>query len=266
MQYLSEDFAKHLPEGDLFETLQSMQGEVYREVKGRKTLQFTLGGKSFFVKNHLGVGWGEILKNLVLLRLPILGAENEWRAIDKLKSLGLATMTSVAYGSRGWNPARRQSFIVTEDLLDTISLEDYCKEWQQSPPEFSLKQRLLSKIAKCSRTLHNGGVCHRDYYLCHFLMPKNESESTTGQAPELYMIDLHRALIKNPLATRWIVKDISGLLYSAMDIGLTQRDYYRFIRLYDGLSLREALTKNAMFWNSVSKRANAMHKKLGPVK
>ena len=52
MQYLSEDFAKHLPEGDLFETLQSMQGEVYREVKGRKTLQFTLGGKSFFVKNQ----------------------------------------------------------------------------------------------------------------------------------------------------------------------------------------------------------------------
>lgn len=266
MHSLNEDFARHLPEGDPFQVLQTMEGKVYREVKGRKTLQFSLGENSYFVKNHLGVGWGEILKNLVLFRLPILGAQNEWRAIVKLKSLGLATMTTVAYGSRGWNPASRQSFIVTEDLNNTISLEDYCKTWLKSPPSFLTKQKLLSKIAKCSRVLHRGGVCHRDYYLCHFLMPTDEIDNNEGQEPELHIIDLHRALIKNPLAKRWIVKDISGLLYSAMDIGLTQRDYFRFIKLYDDTSLRDALTKNAEFWRSVSSRANTMHKKLGPVK
>ena len=94
MHYLSEDFAKDLPKGDSFHNLQTMEGKVYRDVQGRKTLQFALGGKSYFIKNHFGVGWKEIFKNLVQLRLPILGAENEWRAISKLKSLGLATMTS----------------------------------------------------------------------------------------------------------------------------------------------------------------------------
>lgn len=266
MHKLNEDFAKHLPEGDPFACLQSMEGKVYREVKGRKTLQFRLGAKSYFVKNHLGVGWSEILKNLVQLRLPILGAQNEWRAIEKLESLGLATMTTVAYGSRGWNPASRQSFIVTEDLCNTVSLEDYCRDWRQSPPEFSLKQKLLRKIAESSRVLHGGGVCHRDYYLCHFLMPIDAGNLDSDQPFNLYIIDLHRALIKSSLPKRWIIKDISGLFYSAMDIGLTQRDYFRFIRLYDDTSLRDALGKNAGFWNSVHKRASAMHKKLGPVK
>lgn len=260
MHYLSEDFAKQLPDGDPFRQLQAMEGKVYREVKGRKTLQFSLGSNSYFVKNHLGVGWAEIFKNLLQLRLPILGAQNEWRAIEKLKSLGLRTMTSVGYGSRGWNPARRQSFIVTEDLVDTISLEDYCKPWRDKPPSFALKRRLICELAGFSRAMHRGGVCHRDYYLCHFLLPKGELDGEL----ELYVIDLHRALIKDSLATRWVVKDISGLLYSAMDIGLTQRDLYRFMMHYDNSSLREALGSNSGFWNRVQRRGRAMYKKLGP--
>jgi len=265
MHYLNEDFAKDLPKGDSFQNLQAIQGKVYRDVQGRKTQQFALGGKSYFIKNHFGVGWKEIFKNLVQLRLPILGAENEWRAISKLKSLGLATMTSMAYDSRGWNPARRQSLIVTEDLADTISLEDYCKEWQQNPPGFVLKQKLLKELASISRTLHRGGVCHRDFYLCHFLMPEHSLDVASEQVFKLYIIDLHRALIKNSLTMRWIVKDVSGLLYSAMDIGLTQRDFFRFIKTYDDKNLRDALANNGAFWSAVQKRALSMHKKLGPV-
>ncbi|GJM11709.1 MAG: lipopolysaccharide core heptose(I) kinase [Pseudohongiella sp.] len=265
MQYLNEDFATSLPDGDAFKILQAIDGKVFREIQGRKTLQFELAGKSYFIKNHSGVGWREILKNIVQLRMPILGAENEWKAITKLRALGLATMTSVAYDSRGLNPARRQSLIVTEDLVNTLSLEDYCKAWQQKPPNFLLKKKLLSKLAHISRTLHQGGVCHRDFYLCHFLLPKDSLDTDPEQDFELFLIDLHRALIKQPLGRRWIVKDISGLLYSAMDIGLTQRDYYRFMKIYDDTSLREALQHNAGFWHSVHSRAQAMHKKLGPV-
>lgn len=260
MHYLQEDFAQQLPEGDPFRHLQTMEGKVYREVKGRKTLQFTLGANSYFVKNHLGVGWAEIFKNLLQLRLPILGAQNEWLAIEKLKSLGLSTMTSVGYGSRGWNPASRQSFIVTEDLANTISLEDYCKPWRQNPPSIALKKKLISRLASFSRTLHRGGVCHRDYYLCHFLLSEDSLEGEI----ELFVIDLHRALIKDSLATRWKVKDISGLYYSAMDRGLTQRDLYRFIKSYDDTSLRDALSRNGSFWNAVRRRAHSMYQKLGP--
>ena len=96
-------------------------------------------------------------------------------------------------------------------------------------------------------------------------MPKECFDVASNQAFELFIIDLHRALIKNPLGLRWIVKDVSGLLYSAMDIGLTQRDFYRFIKIYDDTSLRDALATNGAFWSAVQTRGLSMHKKLGQV-
>lgn len=266
MLYLNEEFTNIFRGADPFEKLQSMEGKIYREVKGRKTLQFNLNGRSYFVKMHFGVGWGEVFKNLLQLRLPILGAKNEWRAIAKLHALNVATMNSVAYGSRGWNPAKRQSFIVTEDLSQTVSLEEYCAHWQQAKPKFQEKKQLIEKLAQIARTLHEGGVCHRDFYLCHFLY--HRQGGTTGINVngdlKLSLIDLHRALIKKNLSRRWKRKDIAGLYFSAMDTGLTQRDLFRFIKHYNGMSLRRCLTEKVGFWNAVESRAQSMYTKLGP--
>lgn len=265
MLYLNEDFKRIFQGTDPFDRLCLMDGKIYREVKGRKTLQFTLEGRSYFVKLHHGVGWREAIKNLLQLRLPILGAENEWRAIARLQELGVDTMKSVAYGSRGWNPINRQSFIVTEDLSPTTSLEDHCLHWNQAKPGFSEKRLLIKKLAYISRTLHEGGVCHRDFYLCHFLLhPEAGTGGTVGdEEPKLSLIDLHRALIKRNLSRRWKLKDISGLYFSAMDTGLTRRDLLRFMKHYDGMDLRRCLTERSNFWSAVDKRARSMYKKLG---
>lgn len=259
--YLSEEFERSWKGADPFQQLQQVDGKIYREVKGRKTQQFSLNGKSYFVKLHMGVGWIEIVKNLLQLRSPVLGAGNEWRAIDKLHELGVDTMKTVAYGQRGWNPARRQSFIVTEELTDTVSLEDFCKNWPTAPPTFIQKRRLIEKIAQISRVLHSNGVCHRDFYLCHFLLHHREAFAVT--VPRLSLIDLHRALIKNKLAIRWVIKDIAGLYYSAMNIGLTRQDLFRFIKYYDDSTLRQSLIQRRKFWIAVRERAMQMHEKLG---
>ena len=260
MLYLNEDFAKNFQGADPFKMLQAMEGNIYRQVKGRKTFQFSLNGKSYFVKLHSGVGWAEILKNLFQLKFPVLGAKNEWQAIQKLKELNIATLNTVAYGSRGWNPATRESFIITEELSNTISLEDYCRNWQQHPPPAILRRQLITSIASISRTLHSNGTCHRDYYLCHFLYHQQQPNP-----PRLSLIDLHRAMVTKSLAKRWIVKDIAGLYYSAMDIGLTRKDLLRFIRAYSGQNCRLSLSRDREFWQQVEKRAQQMLKKLGPV-
>ncbi len=98
MFYLNEEFTQNFAGADPFKMLQAMEGNIYRQVPGRKTFQFSLNGKSYFVKLHSGVGWGEISKNLLQLRLPILGAGNEWRAIHKLHELDVATLNAVAFG------------------------------------------------------------------------------------------------------------------------------------------------------------------------
>lgn len=262
--HMNDAFARHWQGKDPFAELAALDGKVYRQLAGRKTFQFDLAGRSYFAKLHFGIGWREIFKNLVLLRLPIVGARNEWRAIGRLQELGIGTMTAVAYGEEGFNPAARKSFIVTEALQDTISLEDFCLRWQQHAPDPVLKRRMITQLAQISRTLHGNGICHRDYYLCHFLLHL-ENGLPRGDL-RMSLIDLHRALIRRNLGRRWIVKDLAGLYYSALHIGLTNNDLLRFIRCYEQHDLRTALTRNWSFWNEVNKRAVAMYNKRGPAR
>ena len=63
------------------------------------------------------------------------------------------------------------------------------------------------------------------------------------------MIDLHRALIREQLPKRWVIKDIAGLYYSAMGIGLTSRDIQRFIWQYSKLNKNFTVRENGEFWN-----------------
>ncbi len=58
---------------------------------------------------------------------------------------------------------------------------------------------------------------------------------------------------------RWAVKDIAGLYYSSKEIGLTQRDLYRFMKLYRGKSLREILRTEMPFWRKVVSRGNKLY-------
>ena len=110
---ISPEVAKAFGEGDVFASIMALQGEVFRDVSGRRTLRFQLLGKSYFAKLHYGVGWREIFKNLVTLRLPIISAATEWNAIHRLNEIGIPTTPAVAYGCQGSNPATLRSFVIT---------------------------------------------------------------------------------------------------------------------------------------------------------
>ena len=238
-----------------FNRAQQQHGEIFREKEGRRTVRFALNGKHYFLKLHEGVGWGEILKNLLQFRLPVIGATNEWLAIKKLHRLGLPTMTAVGYGRRGFNPAKQLSFLITDELTDTLSLEDLCATWPQRPPDFNLKQALIRQVAEIARTLHENGVNHRDFYLCHFRADLSMGrENLNPENLRLYVIDLHRAQIRKKTPLRWVVKDLGGVYFSALNIGLTSRDLLRFMAFYRRKNLRE-LKADSRFWLKVERRA-----------
>ena len=261
MLYLNEEFRKLFLGSDPYKVLTELKGNVYRQVKTRKTFQFEYNGKSYFAKLHTGVGWLEIFKNLIQFKRPVLGARNEWVALNLLKKIPINTMTVVAYGEQGWNPAKLKSFIITEDLAQTITLEDYCLDWLKSNPSVFVRRVLIRRVAIIASLLHSNGICHRDLYLCHFLLHKKE-----GDLPKLSLIDLHRALIRSKLPTRWILKDIAGLYYSAMNIGLSRRDLLYFIRQYSILNKEFTFRGNKTFWMLVEVKALKMYKKLGPAR
>jgi len=255
---LSKPFAQQWKNKDPFVEAEKLQGEIFRALEARKTLRFSLLGKSYFIKIHRGVGWFEIIENLVRLRLPVLGAANEYLAIKKLEQLNIDTMKIAGYGIKGSNPARQQSFIITEDLVNTISLEDFCRDWKKQTPDFALKYNLISKLVHISRTLHQNGVNHRDYYICHFLLEVSNDSNPDPENLKISLIDLHRAQLRQQTPERWIAKDIASLYFSAMDIGLTRRDFYRFMKLYNNCSLRDCLTQHANFWNRVESQGHKL--------
>ncbi|OLU34524.1 lipopolysaccharide core heptose(I) kinase RfaP [Pseudomonas sp. PA27(2017)] len=244
---LAEPFKSLWDGKDAFEAVEGLQGQVYRELEARRTLRTEVNGKGYFVKIHRGVGWGEIVKNLVTARLPVLGAGQEWKAIQRLNDAGVSTMTAVAYGERGSNPAQQHSFIVTEELAPTVDLEQLTLTWIEQPPSPIVKRALLRRVAQMTGRMHAAGVNHRDCYICHFLL--HTDKPFDADDFRLSVIDLHRAQVRNAVPKRWRDKDLAGLYFSALNIGLTKRDLLRFIKVYFGVvdsrPLRQVLQDEA---------------------
>jgi heptose I phosphotransferase len=251
--WLDAVFTRAWQDQDAFAAARAISGEVFRELEQRQTLAFTLGGQRYFIKRHQGARAGEIVKNLLSLRLPVVSASNEFVALQAMQALGLQVPLPAAYGRRGWLPAQLESFLVTQDVGAHESLEDHCRGWATSAPQFAHKQALLLKVADIARRMHGAGISHRDFYLCHFLRRQRDGE--------LVVIDLHRALVKSRLGQRWIIKDLAGLWFSAMDAGLTQRDLWRFVRAYRQAALRSILHCEARFWRAVQQRALKLYRK-----
>lgn len=248
--WLREDFRCFWQGQDAFAAAFTVRGDSVRALEQRQTLAFELGGQRYFIKRHRGARWAEIFKNLVQGRLPVISARNEYRALCALDQLGVRVPVPAAYGRRGWLPHMLASFLVTEDVGPHQSLEDLCRDWRTQPPVFALKRDLIRRVATIARTLHGNGICHRDFYLCHFL------RTSDGK---LTLIDLHRALVKRHLPQRWIIKDLAGLYFSALDCGLTRRDLLRFMREYHHGALRQTLQRDAVFWRRVLHRAQRIH-------
>ena len=141
-------------------------------------------------------------------------------------------MTLVGYGERGSNPARKQSFVITEALEETESLEDFCAAWEQNPPVtragIRLKRELIKRVARVSRLMHTHCINHRDYYICHFLLD--------------------------------VSADVLTVLYfSSMRIGLTRRDLFRFMKVYRDTTLRATLREDGRFWSRCRLRACSLY-------
>lgn len=250
--YLHPDLANYFSTSQpLFDQLMALRGESFRHVKGRLTQRVQLGENTYFIKQHTGVGWKEIIKNLVQGKLPVLSAKNEWLAIAKLQSIGVAVPNIIAYGLRGKNPAKQQSFVLMQDLTPTISLEHLCADWKITPPTFAFKRKLIAEVARIARLVHQNGINHRDFYICHFLLDLAQKDKI-----QLYLIDLHRAQLRRTTPMRWIIKDLAGLYFSSKDIGLTQRDLLYFMKIYNEKPLRE-LSKH--FWQKVKVRGEQLY-------
>jgi len=256
---LTEPFRSLWAGKDAFAEVERLSGKLYRDMPGRRTLRVEIEGEAYFVKIHHGVGWREIFKNLLQGRLPVLGAGQEWRALKQLALAGVPSMTALAFGEQGWNPARRRSFIITREIADAEDLEVYSQNWPKSPPAFREKRALIREVAGMVRRMHQAGVNHRDCYICHFLRQERAaSVSAQDSSARLFLIDLHRAQVRSAVPRRWRDKDLAALYFSALEIGLYRSDLFYFLRVYFARPLGEIIRGEAELLSWLTREAERL--------
>ena len=254
--FLRDDIAAVWIETDPLEKAFALQGDVYRDVAGRKTMRVEIAGRYYFVKLHYGVGWREVLKNWLVFKRPVIGAENEYLVCRDLLGLGIAAPVPAAFAQSAGAIAARRSFVLCDELKGYTSLEDITDGWIDQPADSRTRQRLLYAVARFAQRFHEAGFVHRDFYICHLLA---HDESLARGEVALAVLDLHRARRFTELPDRWRKRDMAALLFSSMDLGFSRRDWLRFLRIYRGQPLRQTFAEEGDFWQGVLVRAEKLY-------
>jgi heptose I phosphotransferase len=179
--------------------------------------------RTLYLKRHQRPGLWELVKPLLRLRRPIVGARNEWEAILRFHCVGIATMVPVAIGEAGG-----RSFLMTQGIERCTKLTAWFKAHPHALHNGELRslRQIVAGVADVARTMHVAGLHHQDFYLTHLMVPER------GPTGPIHVLDLGRVRYQPPLAKRWIVKDLAQLNYSAS--ALSASDRLRFLSRYLG--------------------------------
>lgn len=236
---------------------ENLKGEIYREYGKRTTKNFQFAQKSYFLKFHGPIGWFEIFKNLLQFKVPVVGALREFEALSHLKKHKIDSLEVQGFGNKGLNPANSSSFLITEELYGTISLEDFFLQDRHKELLPTQRRKLIKHVAKLIRKMHLSGLNHRDLYLCHLHI----KEDVDFNDIKVYLIDLHRAQIRSNVPERWLVKDLGGFFHSILQFGLSEKDFYRFMTAYFECSLSELFQNRSKLIKKILNRCFSMYMK-----
>ncbi len=196
-------------------------------------------------------------------RPPVLGQLRNWlshhkrssfagierETIGRLGAAGVNTPRVVACGEQWGTFFEHRSFLMTEEVKDSRSLEAQspaCFDGPLTPGKRQARRDFIRRLASFTRRFHETGYRHRDLYLSHVFC------STDG---EFCLIDLARA--SRPfLRRRFQVKDIAQLHYSAPAESFTRADRLRFYLAYVGR--RRLLPQDKAFIRKVIRKAYRM--------
>jgi Lipopolysaccharide kinase (Kdo/WaaP) family len=151
--------------------------------------------------------------------------------------LGIPVPAVVAAGDLLGPWGRLQSFLAVEELTGMLALHQAIPlaARQLTPPAFRRwKAGLAAETARLVLKLHTRAGFHKDLYLCHFYIPRQDTLRIPDWAGRLHLIDLQR-LRRHPLIWPWwLVKDLAQLLYSTDLDCIDARDRLAFWRAYLG--------------------------------
>ncbi len=205
--------------------LWNLQSESVKNIrKERGTDRVWLVGQSgekieTFIKRYQPVSFREWLKNAFSLKFTHFDAWHEWESIIAFHRNGLSTAVPLAVGRNhdGTN------CILTLGITGYTRASDLFEKF--GGDEIERKEYLIDKLAVYAGTMHKAGMAHQDFYLVHFFIREQDKDA-------VYLIDLQRVILQQPLRERWIVKDLGQLLFSARNV-VTDNEIQCFREKYE---------------------------------
>lgn len=151
----------------------------------------------------------------------------EREAIEDLAAAGVGVPRVAAFGEEWGILFERRSFLTTEEIRDSQSLERRLPECFTGPATSTAlhaRRDFIHRLAEFIRRFHATGRRHRDLYLCHIFC---------SDAGEFRLIDLAR--VSRPLLQRrFRIKDLAQLHYSSPARRFSRTDRMRFYLTYAG--------------------------------
>lgn len=233
------------------------------EKQGRSTCRWIMEQNarrlSVYLKRHYKLPW---LHGLLATLWPAGAWSPGMRERQNLLAAaghGLPVPKVVAAGEWIGPRGRLQSFLAIEELVGMLPLHQAIPlaKVRLDPADFChWKQGLAAEMARLARLLHDRRTYHKDFYLCHFYIARDD----TARRPavwrdRVFIIDLHRLRRHRWTWPIWLLKDLGGLLYSSHVDGVTPRDRLRFWRAY-WPSQGRAWRERAWAWCVALKGAN----------
>jgi hypothetical protein len=197
-----------------------------------------------FLKRYQDVPKSRQLKNWLIRRKRISTMSCDLQPAENLKSFGINTPKTIAFGREWKGLFEKRSFIITEKIPGSASLEE------KLPDGFSRQRKnFIESLAAFVQKFHKTGYRHRDLYLCHiFCNPQGQ----------FTLIDLNRVFKPLFFSQKYRLKDLAQLYYSAPGKIFTKADRLRFFLAY--LQKNKLSKRDKILIKKIKSKAQGMAK------
>ncbi|MGB8226576.1 MAG: lipopolysaccharide kinase InaA family protein [Sedimentisphaerales bacterium] len=199
---------------------------------------------TLFLKRYQNIPKSVQLKNWLTRGKIISTMTCDLQPAENLRNLGINTPAVVAFGREWGGLFEKRSFIITEKIPDSTSLEE------KLPDSFYRdRKKFIESLAAFVRKFHDAGFRHRDLYLCHIFC------NSQGQ---FTLIDLNRVFKPLFFSQKYLIKDLAQLYYSAPGKIFTETDRRCFFLNY--LRKDELSKKDKIVIKKIKSKAQRMAK------
>jgi len=242
--FAGADWPEHILDVAVTDDFHAKQGRS----TGRWIMTRDGGRLSVYLKRHYRLPWLDGLLATLWPGGAWSPGMRERRNLLDATAHGLPAPKVVAAGEWIGPRGRLRSFLAIEELVGMLPLHQAIPlaKMRLDPVDFCRwKQGLAAEMARLARLLHDRRTYHKDLYLCHFYIARDDTARLPAAWRErVVVIDLHRLQRHRWTWPIWLLKDLGGLLYSSHVDGVTARDRLRFWRAYwpsKGRAWRERL-------------------------